>query len=150
MKRINFLMVTLLLMGGMAMAQGSRRGGGDKQMDPKARAERMTERMVKEYSLNEDQKKQLLDANLAMLEQMKRPEGATSEMKRDKKADADETKAPKMTKEDREKMFQEKKASREAYDAQVKKILTPEQYDAYAKQQAERQKKMKEGRRDRR
>lgn len=150
MKRISFLMVALLLMGGMAMAQGSRKGGGDRQMDPKARAERMTERMAKEYSLNEDQKKQLFDANVAMLEQTKRPEGATSEVKREKKEAVDKTKAPKMTKEEREKMFQEIKSSREAYDAQVKKILTSEQYDAYTKQQAERQKKMKEGRRDRR
>lgn len=54
MKRIVFWMVALLLMSGMAMAQGNRQGGRQ-QMDPKTRAERMTERMVKEYSLNEDQ-----------------------------------------------------------------------------------------------
>ena len=55
MKRIVFWMVALLLMSGVAMAQGNRQGGRQ-QMDPKTRAERMTERMVKEYSLNEDQK----------------------------------------------------------------------------------------------
>ena len=46
MKRISFLLAALLMMGGMAMAQGPRRGGQD--MDPKTRAERMTERMAKE------------------------------------------------------------------------------------------------------
>ena len=50
MKRIVFWMVALLLMSGVAMAQGNRQGGRQ-QMDPKTRAERMTERMVKEYSL---------------------------------------------------------------------------------------------------
>ena len=54
MKRIVFWMVALLLMSGVAMAQGNRQGGRQ-QMDPKTRAERMTERMVKENSLNEDQ-----------------------------------------------------------------------------------------------
>ena len=49
MKRISFLLAALLMMGGMVMAQGPRRGGQD--MDPKTRAERMTERMAKEYSL---------------------------------------------------------------------------------------------------
>lgn len=165
MKRISFLLVALLLMGGMAMAQGSRRGG-DKQVDPKVRAERMTERMAKEYSLNDSQKQQLLEANQAMLAKMGRPDGTRHEMrkgKKDKSCQAtdsctctckkagkkDGQRAPKMTKEEREKMHQEMKASREAYDVQLKKILTKEQYDTYTKKQAERQKKMAEGRQQR-
>ena len=38
MKRISFLLAALLMMGGMVMAQGPRRGGQD--MDPKTRAGR--------------------------------------------------------------------------------------------------------------
>ena len=53
MKRIVFLMVTLFLMGSVVMAQGQR--GEHKKMTPKERAEQMTERMVKEYSLNDTQ-----------------------------------------------------------------------------------------------
>ena len=68
MKRISFLLVALLMMGGMVMAQGPRRGGQD--MDPKTRAERMTERMAKEYSLNETQKKELLEVNMAFVQKM--------------------------------------------------------------------------------
>lgn len=37
-------------------------------MTPAERAEKMTERMVKEYSLNDAQKKQLLEVNLARCE----------------------------------------------------------------------------------
>lgn len=148
-------MVALLLMSGIAMAQGGRRGG-DKNMDPKARAERMTERMAKEYSLNDTQKKQLLEANLALNEKMgTRPEGAKPDMKQGKKdtccqdscccSKKDGKKAFKMSKEDREKITKEMKAKRDAYDAQLKKIMTKEQYDSYTKKQAERQQKMKEG-----
>ena len=128
MKRIVFWMVALLLMSGVAMAQGNRQGGRQ-QMDPKTRAERMTERMVKEYSLNEDQKQQLQAAN----------QGGRSK----------DNKAAKMTKEEREKKMAEMKKSREDYDAQLKKIMTKEQYDSYVKKQAEREKQMKEGRQNR-
>ena len=80
MKRISFLLVALLMVGGMAMAQGPRRGG--QNMDPKERAERMTERMAKEYSLNETQKKQLLEANMALMEKMgTRPRMKKTEMR---------------------------------------------------------------------
>lgn len=157
MKRITLLMVALLMIGGMAMAQGHRRGG-DRKMDPKAHAERMTERMSKEYSLNDTQKKQLLEANQALAEKMgSRPAGTKSGMKQGKKekctqvtdsccSNKEGRKAPKRTKEDREKMHKEMKASREAYDGQLKKIMTKEQYDTYTTKQAERQQKMKEGR----
>lgn len=119
MKKIGFLIVALLLTGGMAMAQGPRNG---KKMDPKERAERMTERMAKEYSLNEAQKKDLLEANMAFTEKM-------ANRAEDKKAE-------------REELRKEMQNNRDAYDAKLKKILTEEQYAAYSKKQAERQKKM--------
>ena len=56
MKRIAFLMIALFMIGGVVMAQGQR--GEHKKMTPAERAEKMTERMVKEYSLNDAQKKQ--------------------------------------------------------------------------------------------
>ena len=137
MKRISFLLAALLMMGGMVMAQGPRRGGQD--MDPKTRAERMTERMAKEYSLNEDQKQQLQEVNLAWVQKMAANQGGRSK----------DNKAAKMTKEEREKKMAEMKKSREDYDAQLKKIMTKEQYDSYVKKQAEREKQMKEGRQNR-
>ena len=94
MKRIVFWMVALLLMSGVAMAQGNRQGGRQ-QMDPKARAERMTERMVKEYSLNEDQKQQLQDVNLTWVQKMAANQGGRSK----------DNKAAKMTKEERKRRW---------------------------------------------
>ena len=66
MKRIAFLMIALFMIGGVVMAQGQR--GEHKKMTPAERAEKMTERMVKEYSLNDAQKKQLLEAKDGVFE----------------------------------------------------------------------------------
>ena len=145
MKRISFLLAALLMMGGMVMAQGPRRGGQD--MDPKTRAERMTERMAKE----------LLEVNMAFVQKMgERPGRMKPEMRQGKKGQSqatdsctckqDRRKAPRMSKEDREKMRQEMKASRESYEAGLKKIMTKDQYAAYTKKQAEREQRRGGGR----
>lgn len=141
-----------MLMGGVVMAQGHRKGDR-REVTPKERAERMTERMAKEYSLNDTQKKELLATNTALMEKM----GNRHAVKQDRKGKTCQASdsctcrkgkgdAPKMAKEDREKLRQEMKASREAYEAQLKKILTKDQYATYAKKQADRQQKMNERR----
>lgn len=134
MKRIAFLMIALLMMGGItAMAQGHR--GDHKRMTPQERAEKMTERMVKEYSLNDTQKAQLLELNLAQCEKM---DGRMSmHPKKDAKKDRKET--SKMTKEERIKMREERKANRTAYNTQLQKIMTQDQYASYLKKQSERE-----------
>ena len=50
----------------------------------------------------------------------------------------------KMMKERKEKRMADMKQSREAYDTKIKSIFTKDQYEAYAKNQAERQKRMEE------
>lgn len=152
MKRISFLMLALLLMGGVVMAQGNRRG--NRQMDTKARAERMTERMAKEYSLNDAQKKQLLEVNIAMMEQMGPRSKEMKRGKRDRVCVTDSCcareykgKSSKMSKEGRQKMQQGMRTSREAYEKQLQKIMTQDQFAAYLRNQAERMDKMKDRRR---
>lgn len=138
MKRIVFWMVALLLVSGTAMAQqGNRRGG--ERMDPKTRAQHMTERMVKEYALDEGQSKQLLEVNLAWAEKMAAnlPGGSKGEG------------TAKPSKEEQAKKIDEMKKSREDYEAQLKKILSKDQYDSYVKKQAEHEKQMKERRSNR-
>lgn len=157
MKRIAFLMVALLMMGGItAMAQGHR--GDHKRMTPQQRAEKMTERMVKEYSLNDTQKAQLLQLNLAQCEKMDgrmsmhSKKAMKKDMKKDGKKDMkkdgqkNKKEAPKMTQEEREKMRAEMKAAKENYNVQLQKIMTPDQYASYLKKQSEREQRMKEGR----
>lgn len=166
MRRIVLLLMAVFLIGGMAMAQQARRG--DKRPDPKVRAERMTERMAKEYSLNDTQKKQLLEANMALVEKMgDMPMHRRQDMKKGKKGgdsctcpckEGNEkcTKAPEMknkkaplTDEQRaqkkaeiEKKRKEMKAAHAEYDTQIKKIMTKDQYSAYTKKQQEKKEKI--------
>ena len=49
MRKIVLMLMAAFFMGGVTMAQQARRS--DKMPEPKVRAERMTERMAKEYSL---------------------------------------------------------------------------------------------------
>ena len=128
MKRIAFLMIALFMIGGVVMAQGQR-----------------GERMVKEYSLNDVQKKQLLEVNLARCEKM----DTRMSMRPDVNGKKDGKKAPQMTKEEREKMRAEMKNANDEYNAQLQKIMTEEQYASYTKKQSEREQRMKEGRRER-
>ena len=143
MKRIAFLMIALFMIGGVVMAQGQR--GEHKKMTPAERAEKMTERMVKEYSLNDAQKKQLLEVNLARCEKM----DARMSMRPDVNGKKEGKKARQMTKEEREKMRAEMKNANDEYNAQLQKIMTEEQYASYTKKQSEREQRMKEGRRER-
>lgn len=145
MKKILMILMLVVLTGGMAMAQNSRRS--NKRLDPKERAERMTERMAKEYSLTDAQKKQLYEANLAMTQKMgdmpmdRRPDVQT-DSKQDKVKRADKKQMTdaerKEMKAKMEKKHAEMKQAREAYDVQLKKIMTKEQYEAYSRKQGER------------
>lgn len=161
MKRIVLMLTVAFLAGSMAMAQYAHRG--DKISDPKVRAERMTERMAKEYALNDAQKKQLLEANLALVEKMRDiPKHRKPKMKRGErncnsccceKADkchkenslTDEQCAQK--KAEMEKKRKEMQDARSAYDVKLQKIMTKEQYAAYTQKFKERK---EQPRRDRR
>ncbi len=66
MKRVSLVVMALFMMVGLTQAQGPR--DGQRGMDAKERAEKMTERMVKEYGLDDTQKQQLLELNLTLAE----------------------------------------------------------------------------------
>lgn len=145
MKRIALLIMTAFLMGGMTMAQQT--DYGNRMPDPKVRAERMTERMVKEYSLNDTQKQLVLAANIALMEKM-------GDMKGDK-VRGKKHRNRQMTEEQREKMKTEMKtrraemeAARTVYNEQLQKIMTKEQYAAYTKNMQDRKDMMQSRRKD--
>lgn len=114
MKRISFLLAALLMMGGMVMAQGplQRRSGYGPENTCRTHDRTV---WLKEYSLNETQKKELFDVNMAFVQKMgERPGRMKPEMRQGKKGQSqatdsctckqDRRKAPRMSKEDREKM----------------------------------------------
>lgn len=162
MKRISFLMAMFFMVGTLVMAQGNQRRNEGRNISPKERAERMTERMAKEYSLNDTQKAELMELNLSVAEKTgempqhharkhpgkregaKRDKASVSEKKQ--KQDKDSAVKPKVDKEKMAARQLAMKESREAYDAKVKEIMTKDQYEAYTKKQQERAERMKEHR----
>lgn len=164
MKRISFLFIVLLTVGTVAMAQGNhRRGRAQKERTPQEHAERMTERMVKEYSLNDKQKAKLLELNLSMAEKMKaempqraeagkhprkhrnaEPGKCTCPCETKRQAEEPAARRPQMKPERTAERRQAMKESHETYNAGLKEIMTKKQYAAYTKKQEARAEKMKE------
>lgn len=163
----------LMAQGGPRRGErGNRNGNG---VNIKEHAERMSAQMAKTYSLNDAQKRQVYEANLIMIADMQparrvgqgfhRPSpgfgmgkrfedqprdtaqiakrGEREKMMKEKMAKEKEVKA-----EQRDKWAENMKQSREAYETKIKGILTKDQYEAYTKDQAERQKRMEERRAD--
>ena len=114
MKRIVLIWMAAFLMGGMAMAQHARHS--DKMPEPKVRAERMTERMDRAKAHKHHKR----DGKRHQL---------TDEQRAQKKAEM-------------EKKREEMKTARIAYDSQLRKIMTEEQYAAYSKKVQDRKAKM--------
>lgn len=129
MRKIALLSVAVILTSFMAMAQQPGKRGERPNMDPTERANQMTEHMAKEYSLTDEQKEKLSAINLEFTQSMTPPEQA--------KSDADKKKSSEKDSDRRAEMQQKY----EAYNAQLKEVLTDEQYEAYTKKEAERQKR---------
>lgn len=113
MKRIGLLLMTLFMVCSMMMAQGQR---GNRNMDPKQRAQEMTDQMTKDYSLTDDQKGKVATLNLEM----------TQKMSENTDGDRDARRAS-------------MQAAREDYNKKLKEVLTEEQYKKYTKAESERQ-----------
>ena len=65
MKKITLTMIAVFALCGVSMAQtrGERGTRSNQQHNPEMMAERMTERMAKEYELDDKQKAELLELN---------------------------------------------------------------------------------------
>jgi periplasmic protein CpxP/Spy len=116
MKKLGLLLLLALFATTFSMAQQ----GGPQNFDPKEMAKRQTEELTKELGLNKDQQKKVSDLNLKAAEQM----SAMREQMRNGG--------------DREAMREKMTKAREAQNAEMKKILTDEQYKKYEKYLEER------------
>lgn len=169
-----FLTLSLALAGtGSAWAQDERR---DAAREERAQewADRMTDRMAEAYGLDEGQKKELLEANEAFVKQMgdmprpdygrrghhrRRPAAGCCCGAADYCCDNHRDVRPRrhhLTPEEREaraaewkKNMEDRKAAFQAYDANLQKIMTKEQYEAYKEKRAERWERMRKWREDR-
>lgn len=126
MKQLLMTIVAAVMFSSAAMAQDQEKGKKKEEM-----AKHRTEKMVKDYDLNDKQAAKLLELNTKYADKMRphrgprgphgphgmkgqRPEPPTKEMKAEM-----EKKRAEMEKEQK------------AYDAELQKILTPDQYKLY-------------------
>ena len=124
MKRIIFAAVTLLFSVSL-FAQGPQR----REFKPEDMATRMADGMKKELSLNDKQYKSVYDLYLKRGEEMK--------ARREKGQQGQQV--------DREARREEMKKSQEAMNAELKKILTAEQYTKYEEMLKQQQQRQRQG-----
>lgn len=121
MKKILFAAVALMFSVTL-FAQGPQRGER-REFKPEEMATRMADGMKKELSLNDEQYKSVYNLYLKRGEEMK--------ARRDKGQQGQQV--------DREARREEMKKQQEAMNAELKKILTPEQYTKFEEMQKKQQ-----------
>jgi len=143
-----------LLISSAAFSQESEQQGQRPKFDKSEMVKHRTDEIVKKYNLNEEQASKLLDLNTQYADKLgnghrrghhhhgtRRPPKGRPNM--DKQVDASsgataqpsqERSRPELTEEQKAK-FEEKrkeqKAAREAYEAELQNIMTPEQFKQY-------------------
>lgn len=124
MKKVLVICLIALISGVTSFAadKAPQQRSGNRGMDSKKRMEQM----YKDLNLNEQQKKQFQKINDDFMEKMK------------KQREAGET--------DRQKMRENMQKMQNEREAQIKKVLTDEQYKQYTKKQEEMKKQMEENR----
>jgi len=142
MKQILMTIAAMMLLSTAAMAQGNFPQGNFPQngqgFDQKEMIQRRTDRTVQQYGLNAEQAKQLLSLNTKYADMMgprggqrgQRGQGARPQGNRQRPAQGDSIRQPRGQ---RPEMNEQMKA----YEEELQKIMTPEQYKAY---QADREK----------
>ena len=151
MKRFFLMMAATVLMGTTAMAQGN--NGQRPQFDRTEMIKQRTDQMVEKYKLNETQAKQLLELNTKNADAMG-PMMGMGRMGGGRRGGGQGAPqmgggqgAPQMggggfqmTDEMRaqfEEMRKQREENQKKYDAELEKILTPEQFKSYQKDMEE-------------
>ena len=129
MKKLVFLATTLLMF--LAITVNAQQRGPRERMTPEQQATRTVERLTTELKLTD---KQQADLKKWYTESFKKREEAMQKNR-------DNREAMQKNRDNREAMRDQMKKDREAADAELKKVLTEEQYKTY---KANEEKRMKE------
>lgn len=155
MKRFFMMMAATVLMGTTAMAQDN--NGQRPQFDRTEMIKQRTDAMVEKYKLDADQAKKLLDLNTKNAETMgpgmgmgmgrmgggRRGGGGFGQRPGGAQAGAPQMGGggrPELTEEQRaqfEQMRKQREEAQKAYEAELEKILTPDQFKSYQKDMEE-------------
>ena len=148
MKKILFTLAAAFMMSGAAFAQGN--GGGQRpQLDREQMIKMRTDRTVEQYKLNDEQAKQLLELNTKYADTLTgfggrgRGQGGHPRMggQGGPGGGFGQGGGGQMTPEQqaqREEMRKQREESTKAYNAELERILTPEQYKQYQEDQQNR------------
>jgi Spy/CpxP family protein refolding chaperone len=138
MKQLLMTIVAAVMFSSAAMAQDQEKGKKKEEM-----AKHRTEKMVKDYDLNESQAAKLLELNTKYADKMRPhrgprgphgPHGMKGQRPEPPKGDMKGERPEPPTKEmkaEMEKKRAEMEKEQKAYDAELQKILTPDQYKLY-------------------
>lgn len=129
MKNIVLMAIATLFSFNMVMSQNTY-GNQQHMFDPAQIVKMRTEKMVKEFSLNDQQKAALLELNQTFEAKMQE---LRSSLKKGDDGRPDKTQM--------QQMRQQMQQNRADYEAKLKTILTPEQYQKYIDKKESQQKK---------
>lgn len=134
MKQMMIAMMAALLISSAALAQEEKKQCkcSEKKPDKTEMVKHRTEKMAKDYNLTDQQKQQLQELNTRYADKMK-PRGRHGHHGKDK-MDKKDKKRPELTEEQKAKMEAERKerdATVKAYEAELQKIMTAEQFQQY-------------------
>lgn len=149
MKKLMLTLIAAVTLSAGAMAQET---NGEKrerpQMDPKEMIQQRTNETVKKYGLNEEQAQKLLNLNTRYFQKMGPmmggPRGGRGGQRpqmgeRPQRQEGDTVQQPqRRPRPDFGGNREEMRKNREAYDTELKTILTNEQYEAYKKDEQNR------------
>ena len=146
MKKIIMTMAAAIMISASVTAQDNKQDGQkpERKYDKTEMVKKRTDDAVKRYGLNDKQAKQLLDLNTKYADKMRGPHRGPHhhggmrpphDGKMDQgKDNSNRPERPKMTEEQKAQMEKDMKQQGEtmkAYDAELQKILTSEQYKKY-------------------
>lgn len=160
MKQFMMTLVAALFISSAAFAHDK----DDKDTRKQEMIKHRTERTVKDYNLNDEQAKQLLELNTKYADKMRRPHhgrhhgphgmkgkrpesphcGGKCECPDTPKGDK-KCERPEPPKGDMKEKRAEMQETMKAYDAELQKIMTPEQYKNYKADMAKRHSHQKKG-----
>ena len=161
MKRIVLTMMAALMISASAVAQGNENGGNRPQFDRAEMVKNQTERMVKEYGLSEAQGEKLLALNEKYAGKIRMggfggprgPRGGQNGARPERRVDGQSGASPQQnqaqpenrerpTREQIEARMKEMQANREAYNTELREIMSEEQYSRF---EADQKRRMERG-----
>ena len=159
MKKIVLTMIAVVAMSISAMAQDTTQVR--RQFNPEQMAKMRTEATVQKYGLNEEQAKKLLDLNTRFADKS-RPMRGMGGQPRGPRMDGDRNNRPQRMAPDSLRARgprgggqrggfnrEEMQKNMEAYNNELKTILTPEQFEAYQKDEQQNRRQFNGPRRER-